>query len=405
MKYIIVNSVKGGCGKSSISLHTAIDLALDDQDDNNVLVIDMDILGSSLRTFVTGQQRGFDQKTDESEKEPQEKDDNLKNNLKIGGKSITNRARWLLPYEKDKDTTPKQENLSKELCFTDLFYKKYDEWKDKEIEIPFCICSNEEEGKKDPMLYIAFSSEDQNVKNRFRTQKSNNYTLNVNVRYYEEILRKYIKHLGEKALSKKGIATHVIFDMPPNSDPYSECVYSILLKILNEDIQKGKEGDNTVELRLVSSCDLAHISANLSWVSNMFEKNGWQYGFPSELVFVINDITGAANVLENSTVKEATITKVSQDVRNSPFFEQYGDKAKILWNDRDELLIFSSANKSCVSFSRKEFESRSIPAQSQGNSSRSNGSVDGAGKAKENPTEDTMSSDPSESEYKDNSEE
>lgn len=93
MKYIIVNSVKGGCGKSSISLHTAIDLALDDKDDNNVLVIDMDILGSSLRTFVTGQQRGFDQKTDESEKEPQEKDDNLQNNLKIGGQSITNRAR------------------------------------------------------------------------------------------------------------------------------------------------------------------------------------------------------------------------------------------------------------------------------------------------------------------------
>lgn len=390
MKYIIVNSVKGGCGKSSISLRTAIDLALDD---NNVLVIDMDILGSSLRTFVTGQQRGFDQKTDESEKEPQEKDDNSQNNLKIGGKSITNRALWLLPYERDKDTTPKKENLSEELCFTDLFYKKYDEWKDKEIEIPFCISSNEKEEKKDPMLHIAFSSEDPNVKNRFRTQKSNNYTLNVNIRYYEEILRKYIKHLGEKGLSKNGIATHVIFDMPPNSDPYSECVYSILLKILNEDIQQGKEGDNTVELRMVSSCDLAHISANLSWVNNMFEKNGWQYGFPSELVFVINDITGAANVLENSTVKEATITKVSQDVRSSPFFEKYVEKTKILWNDRDEVLIFSSANKSCVSFSRKDFESRSIPAQLQGNFSGPNSSADGLSKTTASQAGNPMSSD------------
>lgn len=373
MKYIIVNSVKGGCGKSSISLRTAIDLALETKKikepgmkkkkavyTNNVLVIDMDILGSSLRTFVTGQQ------ANDADKDYEIKGDTLT----IGSTPISD-ARWLIPFKNSEDASIEQEFCSDELCFTDLFYKKYDEWKDKEIEIPFCVCPDKKASKKNPMLHIAFSSEDPNVKNRFRTQKSNNYTLNVNVRYYEEILRKYIKYLGKKALSNGKSATHVIFDMPPNSDPYSECVYSILLKILNEDIQKGKEGDNTVELRLVSSCDLAHISANLSWVKNMFEKNGWQYCVPSELVFVINDITGAAKVLGNSTVKEATIKKVFKDVSESPFFGQYERKAKTLWNDRDEVLIFSSANKSCVSFSKNEFDTRIIPAQSQEDSAKS----------------------------------
>lgn len=379
MKYIIVNSVKGGCGKSSISLRTAIDLALETKRikepgmkkrktvyANNVLVIDMDILGSSLRTFVTGQQ------ANDSEKDYEIKGDILS----IGSMPISN-ARWLIPYRSSEDASIKERSCSDELCFTDLFCKKYNEWKDKEIEIPFCVCPDKKASKKNPMLHIAFSSEKQNVKNRFRTQKSNNYTLNINIRYYEEILRKYIKYLGEKALSKGKSATHIIFDMPPNSDPYSECVYSILLKILNEDIQKGKEGDNTVELRLVSSCDLAHISANLSWVNNMFEKNGWQYCFPSELVFVINDITGAAKVLGNSTVKEATIEKICKEVHDSPFYGQYGEEAKILWNDRDEALIFSSANKSCVSFSKNEFETRIIPAKSKGNSSKPIGLTDG----------------------------
>lgn len=395
MKYIIVNSVKGGCGKSSISLRTAIDLALETKKiiepgmkksktvyANNVLVIDMDILGSSLRTFVTGQQ------ANDSEKDYEINGDILS----IGSMPISN-ARWLIPYRSSEDTSIKERSCSDELCFTDLFCKKYNEWEDKEIEIPFCVCPDKKVSKKNPMLHIAFSSEDQNVKNRFRTQKSNNYTLNVNVRYYEEILRKYIKHLGKKKLSNKEIATHVIFDMPPNSDPYSECVYSILLKILNEDIQQRTGVANTVELRLVSSCDLAHISANLSWVNNMFEKNGWQYCFPSELVFVINDITGAAVVLGNSTVKEATITKVSQDVRNSPFFEQYGEKAKILWNDRDEVLIFSSANKSCVSFSKNEFETCIIPAKSKGNSSKPIGLTDGLRDTVVGQTEEPLGND------------
>ena len=367
MKYIIVNSVKGGCGKSSISLRTAIELAMATKEievknkktgkkekkkiyANNVLVIDMDILGSSLRTFVTGElfKQELNDKTTSNKW--------TKKDLIIGTKAnLKQEAYWLL---QDEHAPQEEQDKGDPICFSDIFCKKYEDYKSKRIETPFRVCpcleKNEEDDADLPLVHIAFSSENQTVKNRFRAQKSNNYTPNVNVRYYEEVLRKYIKYLGEKALSNGKPATHIIFDMPPNSDPYSDCVFSLLLKKIKDGIQNkvvDKKRD-TVELRVVSSCDLSHIGANLLWMENIFDKNGWQYALPNEISFIINDITGATSVEGAKDVRVAMLKKVGIALRWTVFDTI---AKKILWHDRDDVLILSSACKSCVAFSRKPF--------------------------------------------------
>lgn len=350
MNYIIVNSVKGGCGKSSVSLKTAMELARETNEDkteyiNNVLVIDMDILGSSLRTFVTGTINPNLNMGKPSEFE--EHNASSATALKIGQiERSSENSSWLVQAPsvdsvKESDKDP--------ICFTDLFYKKYEDFKSKKIEIPFWVCPYSKDKKNGPIIHIAFSSENQNVKNRFRVQTSNNYTLNVNIRYYEEILRKYLKYLKDKVLSNGRPATHIIFDMPPNSDPYSDCVFSILLKNLND--------KDSVELRIVSSCDLAHISANFLWIQNMYAKTGWQYMFPNKITYIINDVTGVVNNSFASEKDDAFKIAILQKVKTAseaPILVT--TKQSILWNEKDDLLTVSSACQSCIAFSNKCFE-------------------------------------------------
>lgn len=350
MEYIIVNSVKGGCGKSSVSLKTAMELARKTNVDqteyiNNVLVIDMDILGSSLRTFVTGRINPNLNMGNPSEFE--EHNASSPTALQIGQiERSSENSSWLVQVPPENSV---RENDKDPICFTDLFYKKYEDFKSKKIEIPFWVCPYSQDKENKPIIHIAFSSENQNVKNRFRVQTSNNYTLNVNIRYYEEILRKYLKYLKDKVLSNGRPATHIIFDMPPNSDPYSDCVFSILLKNLDD--------EDPVELRIVSSCDLAHISANFLWIQNMYEKTGWQYKFPNKITYIINDVTGVVNASLASEKDDALKIAILQKVKTAsevPVLEK--TEKRLLWNEKDNLLTVSSVCQSCIAFSNKCFE-------------------------------------------------
>lgn len=56
MEYYIVDSVKGGCGKTSISFKLAIQKALPKakKKKSEVCVIDLDFLGSSMEVFIKG---------------------------------------------------------------------------------------------------------------------------------------------------------------------------------------------------------------------------------------------------------------------------------------------------------------------------------------------------------------
>lgn len=354
MKYIIVDSVKGGCGKSSVALRTAIQLARENKK-NRVLVIDMDIMGSSLECFVTGKLSFVENDNQDTTAT------STSSSIKIGEEDISDKAIWLTKEESESDKSG-----SKEKCyFTDLFYKRYDTSKIRPIEKAFKICEKDMPETENINIYIAFSSPEQKIKNYFRFQKSTNFQMNVNIRYYEEILGKYIEDINTKYFDNEFL-THIIFDMPPNSDPYSDCIFSILLNKLaqNKSKKSGKDVDDSVELMLVSSCDMSHINANIEWVVDLYRKNGWTKAFPSILHFVVNQLYPASRtgVLLNSSnidenIKNSIMEKIQGLLSQSEFIDYKNEKnnLKIKWIPTDDILYLTSIHESCIAFSKSFF--------------------------------------------------
>lgn len=310
-EYIIVTSVKGGCGKSSVSLRTAIEL-IQQNDNHNVLIIDMDILGTCLEEFVDG---------------------NVKANAQSVGSTYPG-------YLENATYLQLDESSEQNHYFTDLFIKDYDTQKDLIKWRDYNVTINNT--KKNNKLHIAFSSPDQAVKNMFQPKNAGGYRSIVNIRYYKEVLKNYVQTLDKIAGYK---FTHVIFDMPPNSDPYSECIYDILQKEIKEDKAK-------LELRIVSSCDIAHIQANLNWTKDYIKTTAYNNQFPHTIKFIVNDVNNfqALKGIGIEADKVAHIKELIQKTFQNGILKIYPSIAyssfiaqKAIWYNYDYKLTFSAA--------------------------------------------------------------
>ena len=308
LEYIIVTSVKGGCGKSSVSLRTAIEL-LEEDPKRNVIIIDMDILGTCLERFVDGKIKGDGSLQSE-------------NDIAMVDSGLLNGSIYLVcQSEKHED---KQKRY-----FTDLVIQDYAKLKDTVVWRDYAVkrkdaSANDGNGENvssdvtveeknavivSENLHIVFSSPEQAVKNMFQPKNASGYRSVVSIRYYKEVLRSFVQKLNDNSIQK---FTHVIFDMPPNSDPYSECIYDILQK--DEKVKKKKAG---LELRVVSTYDVAHIQANLTWVEDYVHTTSYNNAFPTTIQFVFNqvfDVSGPIVNKHQKKIEKAPITPLTDEV-------------------------------------------------------------------------------------------
>ncbi len=278
LEYIIVTSVKGGCGKSSVSLRTAIEL-LEEDPKRNVIIIDMDILGTCLERFVDGKTKG-------------------EAKLLIGGTYLTRQIR--------------EHETSSQRYLTDWVIKDPNRLNSNVIWRDYSVITNLVEGSRaiNDKLHIVFSSPEQAVKNMFQPKNASGYRSVVSIRYYKEVLRNFVQKLNDYSTPK---FTHVIFDMPPNSDPYSECIYDILQK--DEKVKKGEAG---LELRVVSTYDVAHIQANLTWVEDYVHTTSYNNAFPTTIQFVFNqvfDVRGEIVKEDQEKIEKAPIAPLTDRVK------------------------------------------------------------------------------------------
>jgi cellulose biosynthesis protein BcsQ len=290
LEYIIVTSVKGGCGKSSVSLRTAIEL-LEKDPNRNVIIIDMDILGTCLERFVDGKIK--DDGSLQSE-----------NDIAKVDPGLLNGSTYLVcQSEKHKD---KQKRY-----FTDLVIQDYAKLKNTVVWRDYAV---KRKGTANDIvsenLHIVFSSPVQAVKNMFQPKNASGYRSVVSIRYYKEVLRSFVQKLNDNSPKK---FTHVIFDMPPNSDPYSECIYDILQK--DEKVKKGEAG---LELRVVSTYDVAHIQANLTWVEDYVHTTSYNNAFPTTIQFVFNqvfDVRGEIVKEDQEKIENAPIAPLTARIK------------------------------------------------------------------------------------------
>lgn len=288
MKITVVDSVKGGCGKTSISLKYAIQCSLNDE---KVCVIDMDLLGSSIESFIIGKSFVDNRNFFSSEygkvsiegtsKEKYESDVELLYSFQVESPPARH-------YINDMfNNTSFDRSFLTEMSIINI--------KNNESE------DNGENNKKEKRISIAACNPSQNEKNRFKPSREMHYIEQIDYEYFALEIEKMFE-----ALDKMGF-DHIIIDMPPNSDAYTDMIFSILLKsdykkiaarsVIKKtgELQKIDNPINTkydIEIFIVNSFDRAHFEANIEWVKYEIENGDMkQIRFnDARLCFIFNDI-------------------------------------------------------------------------------------------------------------------
>lgn len=160
---------------------------------------------------------------------------------------------------------------------------------------------NGEKNKNEKRISIAVCNPSQNEKNRFKPSREMHYIEQIDYEYFALKIEKMFETLDEMGFE------HIIIDMPPNSDAYTDMIFSILLKsdykkiaarsVIKKtgELQKLDNPVNTkydIEIFIVNSFDRAHFEANLEWVKYEIENGDMkQIRFnDARLYFIFNDI-------------------------------------------------------------------------------------------------------------------
>lgn len=301
MEIIVVDSVKGGCGKTSISLKCAIEKAQDKL--NKVCYMDLDLLGSSIETFL------------------------------IGDRFVG----------KNKKSDPKGYPIdlcvikSEKYYFNDIF--KGEHFSPRFLNEIVII----EDNKRKGVFSLIACNPDQNEKDRFKPSRLMNYIGQIDYEYFGAMIERVLEQLEDMNF------THVIIDMPPNSDAYTDSVFNILLR------QNGS--DNThietkyrVKICLVNSFDRAHFSANLEWLKTMVNEHDmkWVVNAPDLFKIVFNDNINYNELSVDDAKKyvQDRLQQLNDDGIKIPCAYIYGyDKKNVFSSTSDRGVGFDTISK------------------------------------------------------------
>lgn len=269
--YNIIDSVKGGCGKTTFSL--MLSLLLDDHykeslhnDESNVCLIDMDIQGSALVYLLFGRNYFQDEKEWKSFKF-------LNDRIVAVGDSRGDPEKYIHKFQ----------------------------------------FKNEEEGQKIPGIDVVFSDPRPEIKKNYRSLSNQNYNPEVLYSTYRMGLAKMLSGLDrEKAYCYE----YVNFDMPPNSDAYSDSVYDVLLK---REYTVMKE-DDVCNLFLLQTLDRGQIQATLDYFGELVSLET----FPkiNKIFFVFNDWM---DYEEGENLFGEVVSSVKDYVKDCPISEEMRD--------------------------------------------------------------------------------
>lgn len=158
---------------------------------------------------------------------------------------------------------------------------------------------NTEDHRPDPVTSIGmvFSSPEQKMKNMFRVGFISDGH-HIDFDFFARRLNELINELRD------GGVTDFVIDMPPNSDPYTDSIFSQFLK------QEKARHDIAVHLLLISTFDRAHLEANREWLVDLNRKSSEWYPFTS-VEYYFNDVRNNLGELEK---KEEKVKKASDFV-------------------------------------------------------------------------------------------
>ena len=237
MNFYVVDSVKGGCGKTTLALWTALELRNEFQ--REVCYIDLDLLGTSTEKHIN---------------QPKNKDSCYLNELFINNR---------------RDIQKRKVINSKYFSYpTGDGYQVLPSPQDDAVRIS-----------------MVFSSPEQGMKNKFRP----NLPIYGNYIDYSFFARR-IKELFDELYY--GGFTDIVIDMPPNSDPYTDSIFDLLLNISND----KEEYSVDLHLFIVSTYDRDHIEANRQWCVDLLQKDA-KWKSLSSISWFFNDVRNSIDAI------------------------------------------------------------------------------------------------------------
>ena len=230
MIYNIVDSIKGGCGKTSFSLMLASAL-YNEKKEQPPCLFDMDFQGTSLAYLLFGKKAGKDWK-----------------------KSI-----GLDMFLNERVVSPKDKRVH---------YLIKAEWRgDSNNEDLYSSGSDLKSA-----FYVAMEDPDPKKKDRYKERSNQNYSSEVTY----EIFRYGLSRLLEADDLGTELPTtpqHVILDMPPTIDGYSDAALGCLLN-----------GHKHVNYFIMMTFDQSHIHITMDWFKDFLTKEQSQ-NMPERIFF------------------------------------------------------------------------------------------------------------------------
>lgn len=235
--YNIVDSVKGGCGKSTFAIMLALALDKINADDvisrdkskklsdiyPNTCLVDVDLQGTALQYLLFGN----------------------------GYRDV-----------RDKDMAYYNEKI----VLLDKKFKKFVDrcnWGERKFDLVLC-------------------SPEQAVKNCYRSLSKQNDTPEIMCGSFRYGFRNMLSRLQERG---DYCYDHIIFDMPPNSDGYSDAVFYNILH--SDNCIMDKECGDKCNLFLMQTLDIGHRLATMKYFNDLATRE--QYPKIDKLFLVYSD--------------------------------------------------------------------------------------------------------------------
>lgn len=218
--YNVVNSVKGGCGKTTLSvwLATYLNNQAVDLVKGNSCIIDMDLQGTALVSLFYGS-NDIDQ-------------------------NYHYLHEWIRGYQ------IKGTKFIQEICL-----------------------------EQDKKFSVVFASPKQEDKNLFYSGARSNYSPIIEYGTFRLGISRLLKNGDFCAHDFK----HIIFDMPPNADGYSDSALECVLNPRYTAVEK----DDIVNLFMMMTMDNSHMSATTDWLKELYAESN--NSIPDQLFIVFNN--------------------------------------------------------------------------------------------------------------------
>jgi len=131
------------------------------------------------------------------------------------------------------------------------------------------------------VINVATASPDMEDRVVFRANSRLNYSSQITYTAFTAGLREVLSELNRFCETPP---KYVFFDMPPNSNGYSDAVLELLLQ---EDSGVRVKKDSACNYFALTTLDRSHMNATLSWFKSFVNE---KYNFPDRFFFVFNNV-------------------------------------------------------------------------------------------------------------------